>query len=360
MPPGMSLLTKIHFLFLTMMVPLCLPAQEESASVPDSLTGKFMYESWCARCHGIDGRGENEDLELEVPVPDFTDCGFTTREPRKDWLAVILHGGPERGLSMTMPAWGEAIDEQQAEAIISHIKTFCTEPGWPPGELNFRRAQITTKAFPENEALIIPTYTKDATVTRFVYESRVGSAGQWEVSLPLASTVGAGGGFGPGDVEIGGKYALLFDEDGPGIFSVGAEVSLPTGRTSQGLGSGAWKLSPFLAAGMGWEQIILQSSARVERSLGKDGDAEVSFNLAVTVPLTREKMGLFPMVEFNAVHFAGSTTLFVTPQVYFGLVKRGHIALSIGSQISVSGKNPYPYKIVGFFLWEYADGGLWW
>ncbi|GJQ19847.1 MAG: hypothetical protein HBSIN02_02020 [Bacteroidia bacterium] len=349
---------KIIFLFLTVMVPLCLSAQGETIHVPDSLTGKFMYESWCARCHGIDGRGKIEGLELDVPVPDFTDCSFTSREPRKDWLAVILHGGPARGLSMTMPAWGEAIDEQQAEAIISHIKTFCTEPGWPPGELNFRRAQVTAKAFPENEALVIPTYTKDATVTRLVYERRVGRAGQWEISLPLASTVAAGGGF--GDVEIGGKYALLFDEDSRGIFSVGAEVGLPTGPASQGSATGLWKLSPYLAAGKGWEQITLQSSLKIERPLGKNGDTEVSVNLAVTVPLTQEKMGLFPMMEINAVHSEGSTLLFLTPQIYLGLVKRGHIALSIGSQIPVARKNPYPYKIVGFFLWEYADGGLWW
>lgn len=319
-----------------------------------------MYESWCARCHGIDGRGKPEGLELDVPVPDFTDCSFTTREPRKDWLAVILHGGQARGLSMTMPSWGEAINEQQAEAIISHIKTFCTEGGWPPGELNFRRAQITAKAFPENEALVIPTYTNNAAITRFVYESRLGPAGQWEISLPLVSTAEPGGGFGPGDVEIGGKYTLGFDEVAQWILSFGAEISLPTGRASRRLGSGLWKLSPFLAAGMEWEQIALQSSAHLERPLGKGGKTEVLINLAVTVPLTREKMGLFPMVELNSVHSEGSTTLFLTPQVYFGLVKRGHIALSLGSQITIAGRNPYPYRIVGFLLWEYADGGLWW
>ncbi|MBI4418882.1 MAG: cytochrome c [Ignavibacteriales bacterium] len=335
-------------------------AQDESAVSPETLDGKLMYDSWCARCHGMDGRGIVEGLELDTEVPDFTDCSFTTREPRKDWLAVIMDGGPARGLSMTMPAWSESITQEQAEAIIGHIKTFCTEGGWPPGELNFRRAQVTTKAFPENEALLVPTYTRYETRTKLVYEHRTGPAGQWEVAIPLASVPHLGGP-GLGDVELAGKYALFFDESSLSILSGGLEIGVPTGSSSQGRDSGRWKVAPFVAGAIGLENLVFQSSAKIEKPLG-ESSSEFSYNLAVTLPFTREKKGLFSIVELNGVTDwpEGATTLFFTPQLYLGLVKRGHLAFSLGVQIPFVGEKPFPYKIAGFFLWEYADGGLWW
>jgi hypothetical protein len=56
----------------------------------------------------------------------------------------------------------------------------------------------------------------------------------------------------------------------------------------------------------------------------------------------------------------GKTELFITPQLYLGLVRRGHIAFSLGGQIPISNERPFDYRLVSFLLWEYADGGLWW
>jgi len=340
-------------------------AQEEVEVGIDARDGKLMYEAWCGRCHGSDGKGEVEGIELDTPVPDFTDCSFTTREPRKDWMAVIMHGGPARGLSMTMPAWGEAISEEQAVAIVGHIKTFCSESDWPQGDLNFRRAQITSKAFPENEALVIPTFTganRQSLQTKLMYESRIGPAGQWEISIPFASRFGDPAESGIGDVEIAGKYAFFHDLSSMTIVSFGLEAGLPTGSAAKGLGSGIWKLSPYLAAAKGIGSTFLQTSLKVGKPLRRGHNAELSFNLAWTIPLTDEKRGLFPGIELNGITVPGepASTLFITPQLYIGLVKRGHIAWSTGVQIPVAGDKPFDYRIVSFLLWEYADGGLWW
>lgn len=345
---------------VTVLVFPLLHAQDDPAP-PDTSDPKAMYEAWCARCHGSDGRGLVEGLELDTPVPDFTDCSFTSREPRSDWLAVILDGGPARGLAMTMPAWREALNEHQAEAIINHIKTFCTDSGWPPGELNFRRAHRTTKAFPENEALVIPTYDRSRFDTKFVYERRIGSAGQWEIALPFASASDPGGGSGLGDAEVAGKYVLHFDESSASILSLGLEVGVPMGDETRRLGAGHWKVAPFLAGAKGWGRITLQTSVKTEKVLGTS-EVEVSYNVALTLPLTREKMGLYPMIELNGVTegLNGATALFVTPQIYAALVRRGHIAVSVGAQIPLTRYRPFEYRILGFFLWEYADGGLWW
>ncbi len=171
---------------------------------PETNDGKALYEAWCSSCHGLDGTGPIGDLELGTQVPDLEDCSFNSREPRKDWRAVILHGGPARRLSMTMPAWSEALTEEQADAIIAHVKTLCSEQCWPQGELNFRRTHGTAKAFPENEALLIPTFTeknKPLATTRLVYERRVGPLGQWEVSVPFLFDLGPSRTTGIGDID---------------------------------------------------------------------------------------------------------------------------------------------------------------
>lgn len=329
----------------------------------DFSSGRSMYNAWCARCHGEDGRGLVEELELEAPPPDFADCSFNSREPRKDWKAVVAHGGPARGLSWSMPAWGEAISEEQIDLIIDYIKTFCTDTRWPKGELNFRRPQVTAKAFPENEALMIPVYTHSqsrGSTTKFVYEERVGPRGQWEVSVPFTANH-SNATRGIGDIELSGKYALFDSFESLFILSGGLELGIPTGSKTKGFGSGRWKLAPYLAAAKGFERLVLQSSIKYEQPLGGE-ERELLYNLAFTFPLTDAKHGLMPMLELNGMKSFenGSNTLFLTPQLYIGLVRRGHIALSVGTQIPIAGERPFDYRIMTFFLWEYMDGGLWW
>ncbi|MEK7727521.1 MAG: cytochrome c [candidate division KSB1 bacterium] len=343
-------------------------AQENAPSPQLLVDGKFLYNEYagCASCHGEDGKGQVEGVTLDPPPPDLTDCSFNSREPRRDWRDVINHGGQARGLSMSMPAYGEALTPEQVEASIAYLKKFCTESGWPSGELNFRRAQLTAKAFPENEALLIPNYTRGAShaaATKFVYERRFGKRAQWEVSVPFIAEWQSPNARGLGDVELSAKYVLAHNARAQTILSGGVEAALPTGETALGLGRGTWKLSPYLAAGKGFERLTLQSSLKLEQPLQSEhGAGELFFNLALTLPLTQEKKGLFPMLEANGVKNleSGATQWLLTPQLYLGLVRRGHVALSFGGQIPVSGARPFDYRLVSFFLWEYGDGGLWW
>ncbi len=355
------------FILFVLQCALTTTLYAQAAEAP-VLNGKFLYEDYagCASCHGNNGKGEVEGIALDPPPPDLTDCSFNSREPRRDWRAVINHGGPARGLSMSMPAYGEALTEEQVEAIIDYLKTFCPEANWPPGELNFRRAHLTTKAFPENEAVLIPQYTHGrnrSARTKFVYERRFGKRGQWEVAVPIVAEWQSPRMSGLGDVEVSAKYVLAFNPQTRAIMSGGFEVVLPTGETTIGVGSGAWKLTPFLAAGKGFEHFTLQSSAKFEQPLQKDeGESELFFNFAFTLPLTPEKKGFIPMLETQGVRNleTGETQWLLAPQLYLGLVRRGHIALSFGGQIPLAGPRSFDYRLMSFFLWEFADGGLWW
>ena len=91
---------------------------------------------------------------LETPLPDFTDCRFASREPSADWMAVVHEGGPVRGFSEMMPAFGEALGEEEIEKVVAYVHSFCRDRSWPRGELNLPRPLVTEKAFPEDEAVL--------------------------------------------------------------------------------------------------------------------------------------------------------------------------------------------------------------
>src|ERR1700730_3514811 len=68
-------------------------------------TGEQFYKPACVACHGPDGTGTAQSISgFEPPrtFPDFTRCDQTTPEDNLAWKSVIVHGGPNRGLSQIM------------------------------------------------------------------------------------------------------------------------------------------------------------------------------------------------------------------------------------------------------------------
>ena len=77
--------------------------------------GQRLYELACSGCHGTDGVGAARDqVAFDTPLPDFSDCSFSSREPDADWVAIAHQGGPVRAFDETMPAFGEALSEEQS------------------------------------------------------------------------------------------------------------------------------------------------------------------------------------------------------------------------------------------------------
>jgi hypothetical protein len=96
-------------------------------------------------------RAADRGSRFDVEPPDFTDCNLTTPEADLDWPSIIHRGGPARAFNQLMPAFGDELSDEEIARLITHLRGFCTERGWPHGDLNMPRA-ITEKAFPENEA----------------------------------------------------------------------------------------------------------------------------------------------------------------------------------------------------------------
>jgi len=101
---------------------------------------------------------------------------------------------------------------------------------------------------------------------------------------------------GIGDISIGPKFALINDRQ-RFIVAVGADLEIPTGDETRGLGEEHAAAAPFLLAWLPFgpeRRWLIQGSGHVDIPLeGDEGEhAEVSAALSWTSPL-----GLSPMVE---------------------------------------------------------------
>ena len=341
--------------------------------MPDLSSPKGLYEAGCQYCHAADGRGVDlSTVGFDVGLPDFTDCGFATREPDADWFIVTHEGGPIRGFANNMPAYGEAFTDEQIEQVVGYLRVFCTDDRWPRGELNFPRAIVTEKAYPEDEFVYTMGANADelgAVGGEFLYERRIGPAGQIEVQVPVGvrqiESDGAWLG-GVGDIEIGYKHVLARSLDRGMIFSGNLAMKLPTGSEEKELGKGTLVFEPFVSAGFGLPR---NSYIHVQTGVELPADSEKAHTeffwrgvLGTTVTAGPWGRAFSPMIELLGVtEFEDAETvnrLELLPQVQFTLNTRQHIMANVGVRFPVNHTEGRPTRIIFYLLWEWFDGGF--
>jgi mono/diheme cytochrome c family protein len=340
------------------------------ASVCAAETPQELYELACASCHGHDGRGSPEGTALTVPLPDFTDCAFVTRETTANWLALVAEGGQALGLSRQMPGFEGVLSEEQARAVIGHVRNFCRDPSWPHADLNFRRPLLTGKAFPEDEVVATLTYETSgparSLVTAWSLEKRLGARGQVELTMPLAYLEPRSGprSAGVGDLAVAYKHVLMASQRHQAIAAVSLDLVLPTGDRRRGLGDGTVGLGPSLRVGKALGPFVLQAEVKAVLPLDVDRAARrVVYRAALQAPLGPLRRAWVPSLEFEVdtrMEGAARDSYALAPGFYKGLSKSGHVAVAIGAKIPLGGSQAPDYQIGAFLLWEYLEGGLWW
>jgi mono/diheme cytochrome c family protein len=326
--------------------------------------GNEIYQTACLLCHGRDGGG-NPDWESAVRPVAFSDCG-TTAEATEQWRTIVKRGGPARGLSSVMPAFGEAYSDEEIAAVVAYIRTFCARAdAYPPGDLNFRRPLATGKAFPEAEVVLSashrPPRGSRETELELQYENRLGPRFQYELVLPLRAQASAGEGRGIGDVEIEGKHVLHFDLRRLEIVSAGLGVTLPTGSESKGLSDGTASFAPFVAYGKGWRQTFLQGKLEAELPADRDkSDRRILYALALSRALGPPRVAWTPAVELTGAWNSRTRSheYAVWAEVSKPLNRLGHVIGSLGVQVPVRPAGER-YRIEAFLLWDFGDGPLW-
>ena len=330
-------------------------------------TGREVYDTVCATCHGPDGRGGvNPELEKIVAPPDFTDCAFAAREPDRAFLAVAHGGGPARGFSPLMASWSSVFTEAELALAIDHLRTFCTDDAWPRGELNLPLALATGKAFPEDEAVLRVAVQSGDVVTRAVYERRFGALNQWEVAVPLSAIDRPGGGrtAGVGDIALGYKRVLAHSRASGHIVSLSGEVKLPTGSERRGLGGGVAVVEPFLTYGQLLPgESFLQTQAGVGIPASRDHDSEVFWRAAIGRTFEQGRFGRqwSPMLEVLGARTLATGARVewdVLPGAQITLNQRQHVRLGLGVRIPVTEASSRSPTVVTYLLWDWYEGGL--
>jgi mono/diheme cytochrome c family protein len=341
-----------------------------SVSVAQSVkTGAEIYQNACQACHGADGKGSpRSQVGFDVPLPDFSSCGFTTAEPIPEWIAIVHLGGRTRALDQAMPAFGEALSAEEIERVVAYLRGFCASKAWPDGDLNLPRPFATAKAFPENEAVFtfdMPTRDVDRVHMNFEYEGRLGPRSQYEVVVPLnAVKLGGIWSSGLGDIGFGFKHAVYHNTSRGSIVSGAAEMTFPTGEGALGLGD---RLLKFEWYGTFSQRLrfdaFLHAQAGMEVPLNLQAALnEVFWRVAAGKTFTQARWGRAwsPIVEVlgaREIEFGEPVKWDLIPQLLVTLSRRQHVMASGGVRLPITIRTRSPAVVVAL-LWEWTQGSV--
>ena len=353
------------------------PRSSSARMLAADASGEEIYRQACAACHNTDGAGQPQSVvgfQLPLPnghgFPDFTDCATNTVEPLADWVAVVHRGGPVRALDRHMPAFGEALSDEQIERAVKYVWTFCEDSSWPRGDLNLPRAFFTEKAFPENETVwttgIVGSGAKSVG-NELLYERRIGARAQYEIKLPLLAQQREPGGAwsrGIGDVEVALRRTFYADLDRGSIFAAGGAVVMPTGKEGEGLGNGFWIYEPFAM----WNQFVgrsgfVQIHTGIEIPSDQTRGSNEGFVRAALGYTLAQDQGFgrawTPMLEVLTALPEGATTGWdVVPQMQVSLSKLQHVLVNVGVRVPLTQRDERKPEVLTYFLWDWFDGGL--
>jgi len=281
-----------------------------------------------------------------------------------------VHGGPSRGFSQIMPAFGDALNLEQISKVIEYMRGFCRNKHWARGELNLPRALVTEKAYPEDEVVIsnavnvrgAPGVSNDV-----IHEQRFGVKNQIEVDVPInflnQNHVWHGG---VGDTTLGVKRDMFSSLRSGSILSLQGSVIVPTGNRAHGLGTGTTTFETFAA----FDQLF-PTNTFVQFQMGADlprrtdiSPQSLFWRTALGQSFAADHgLGRLwsPMVEFLAdreLTTGAKTNWDVLPQMQVTISRRQHIKADLGIRTPVSNTAGRPVQVMFYILWDWQDGKL--
>ena len=281
-----------------------------------------------------------------------------------------MHGGPSRGFSQIMPAFGDALNLEQISKVIEYMRGFCRNKNWARGELNLPRALVTEKAYPEDELVIssavnargAPGVSNDV-----IHEQRFGVRNQIEVDVPLNFQDQNHPWYGGvGDTVLGLKREMFSSLRSGSIFSLQGAVIVPTGNKTRGFGTGTTTFETFAA----FDQLF-PTDTFVQFQMGADlprhtdlSPQSVFWRTAFGQSFAPDHgLGRLwsPMVEFLAAReltTGARTNWDLLPQMQVTISRRQHIKADLGVRTPVSNTAGRPVQLMFYVLWDWKDGKL--
>lgn len=89
-----------------------------------SAEARDIFTTNCSRCHGENGQADGPDTALlNTQIPDFSNTEFQNSRSDEALLKVISKGGSGADLSPLMPPWEGALETEEIEALVKHIRS---------------------------------------------------------------------------------------------------------------------------------------------------------------------------------------------------------------------------------------------
>jgi mono/diheme cytochrome c family protein len=86
--------------------------------------GKNLYTTYCASCHGDQGRGDGVAARsLPVKPADHTNNAVMSQLSDQYLTDIITKGGNAVNKSGFMPAWGSSLNPKQVADIVAYIRS---------------------------------------------------------------------------------------------------------------------------------------------------------------------------------------------------------------------------------------------
>lgn len=99
-------------------------AVSPSPSAYELETGRNVYVTYCATCHGATGAGDGFNAFNLDPHPrDFSDPVYQKKRSDADLVNVIRRGGAGVGLSSLMPPWEHTLSDRQIEDVVLYVRS---------------------------------------------------------------------------------------------------------------------------------------------------------------------------------------------------------------------------------------------
>ncbi len=96
--------------------------------------GQQIYQQYCAACHGQQAEGaanwNKPDEKGEMPPPPHDETGHTWRHSDAMLFKMIAKGWRHpfnKTDRLTMPAFEDALTEQEIQSVIEYLKTLWTD-----------------------------------------------------------------------------------------------------------------------------------------------------------------------------------------------------------------------------------------